>query len=271
MLNKITLFISNALVFGYIFSLAACAKVPISGRESLQFMPDSELTSYAVKQYDDTLKKSKLSQDKADVAMVRKVGIKIAHAAEKFLKETGRLEQAKSFNWEFNLIEDKKTANAWVLPGGKAAVYSGILKYTQNETGLAVVLGHEVGHAVANHGNERMSQNMLAQLGQTAMALAFSEKSSQTQKLFMAAFGAGLNVGVLLPYSRLQESEADRIGLSLMAMAGYDPRKAVTFWQNMSHADRSRPLELLSTHPAPAARIANIKHYLPEALKYYKG
>jgi predicted Zn-dependent protease len=271
MIQKAVFFFRKSLVFCYIFTLAACTEVPITGRESLQFIPNSELTGYAVKQYEDTLKKSKLSTNKAQVAMVRKVGMNIAHAAEKFLRETGRSDQAKSFHWEFNLIEDNKTVNAWVLPGGKAAVYTGILKYTRDETGLSVVLGHEVAHAVANHGNERMSQGMLAELGQTAVALALSEKSLQTQQLFMAAFGAGLNVGVLLPYSRLQESEADRIGLSLMAMAGYDPRKAVPFWQRMSQDNSSRPPEFLSTHPAPATRIADIKHYLPDALKYYKG
>ncbi len=263
MRNKIFLF------GGILLVLMSCAKVPITGRESLQFIPDSRLASYADTQYKDTLKKSRLSTDKAQVAMVRKVGMKIARSAENYLRDSGRTKQADAFQWEFNLIQDDKTVNAWVLPGGKAAVYTGILKYTRNETGLAVVLGHEVGHALADHGNERMSQGLLAQLGGAALTIALSKESPDMQPLFMTAFGAGVSVGVLLPFSRLQESEADRIGLSLMAMAGYDPRQAIPFWQRMSTDKGKRPPEFLSTHPAPATRIANIEKYLPEALAYY--
>lgn len=252
-------------------ALIACTQVPMTGRQSLQLVPNSQLATYAVQQYDDTLKKAKLSTDEAATAMVRKVGTNIAQAAEKFLRDSGDTELAGSFKWEFNLIEDDKTANAWVLPGGKAAVYTGILKYTQTETGLAVVLGHEVAHALANHGNERMSQGLLAQMGGMALAVAVSQKPAATQQLFMGAFGVGASVGVLLPYSRLHESEADRIGLVLMAMAGYDPREAVPFWERMNSEEKgARPPELLSTHPAPDTRIADIERYLPEAMPYYE-
>lgn len=252
-------------------ALLACTQVPITGRQSLQLVPNSQLATYAVQQYDDTLKKAKISTDAAATAMVRKVGTNIAQAAEKFLRESGQSDLAGSFKWEFNLIEDDKTANAWVLPGGKAAVYTGILKYTQTETGLAVVLGHEVAHALANHGNERMSQGLLAQMGGMALAVAVSQKPAATQQLFMGAFGVGASVGVLLPYSRLHESEADRIGLVLMAMAGYDPREAVPFWERMNGEEKgARPPELLSTHPAPDTRIADIERYLPEAMPYYE-
>jgi predicted Zn-dependent protease len=250
--------------------LIGCATVPITGRESLQLVSNSQLASLGDQQYSDTLKKSKLSTDQANSAMVRKVGMKIANAAEAFLRQSGYADQAGSYHWEFNLIEDDKTANAWVLPGGKAAVYTGILKYTQNETGLAVVLGHEVAHAIANHGNERMSQGLLTQLGGMALAVAVSQKPAETQNLFMSAYGMGASVGLLLPYSRLHESEADRIGLVLMAMAGYDPREAIPFWQRMGQEGGARPPELLSTHPAPQTRVADIQRYLPEALPYYE-
>lgn len=249
----------------------ACATVPVTGRGSLQLVSSSQLASYAAEQYDQTLKEAKLSTDEKKAQMVRDVGIRIANAAEAFLRETGRNDLAKSFSWEFKLIDDEKTVNAWVLPGGKAAVYTGILKYTQNETGLAVVLGHEVAHAIAGHGNERMSQNMIQQLGGVALAVAVADQPKETQNLFMTAYGLSATVGFMLPYSRLHEREADRIGLVLMAKAGYDPREAVPFWERMNQeGGGKRPPEFLSTHPAPKTRIAEIKRYLPEALSYYK-
>ncbi len=253
-----------------VFAMAACAKVPITGRSSLHLVSNSQLASYGDQQYQQTLKDSKLSTDEAKTAMVREVGIRIANAAESYLKSVGQNELAGSFQWEFNLIEDDKTVNAWVLPGGKAAVYTGILKYTRNDTGLAVVLGHEVAHALANHGNERMSQGLLTQLGGVALAVAVSQQPAQTQALFMTAYGVGTSVGVMLPYSRLHESEADHIGLVLMAMAGYDPREAIPFWQRMGQDGGKRPPEFLSTHPAPDTRVDDIRKHLPEALFYYE-
>ncbi|RJQ84532.1 MAG: M48 family peptidase [Desulfobacteraceae bacterium] len=257
-----------AAVLGIV--LLACTQVPITGRESLQLVPNNQLMSLAVQQYDQTLKNSKLSTDAEKSAMVKNVGMRIAAAAENYLREVGQPDKAEGFEWEFNLIEDDKTANAWVLPGGKAAVYTGILKHTQDENGLAVVMGHEVAHALANHGNERMSQGLLAQLGGVALAVAVSQKPAQTQQLFMSAYGVGASVGLLLPYSRLHESEADHIGLILMAKAGYDPRAAVPFWQRMNEEKGSRPPEFLSTHPEPETRMAKIEEHLPEALAYYE-
>ena len=264
-----TFFLTIILTIG-IF-LNSCAEVPITGRRGLHLIPESELLSMSLQQYDEVLKSSKLSTDQQKVQMVRTVGNKIAKSAEAFLTEKGKSADIKNFKWEFNLIQDDKMVNAWVMPGGKAAVYTGILPYTQDATGLAVVLGHEVGHALANHGNERMSQGLLAQMGGMALSIALSSRPQQTKDLFMQAYGAGANVGILLPYSRLQESEADRIGLTLMARAGYDPRQAIPFWERMSKQEGgSRPPELLSTHPAPTTRIADIKKYIPEALPYYK-
>ena len=267
--NHLALILSLLIIFSF---LMACAEVPITHRHSLQLLPDSELATLSLQEYDKVLKDSKLSTDRQQVEMVRRVGFKIAGAAELFLIEAGKKSQIKNLNWEFNLIEDDKTVNAWVMPGGKAAVYTGILKYTRDETGLAVVLGHEVGHAIAGHGNERMSQGLLAQMGSVALSVALAQNSPATRDLFMQAYGAGASVGLLLPYSRLQESEADRIGLTLMARAGYDPRQAVPFWERMSKQEgKSRPPEFLSTHPAPESRIADIKKYIPEAMAYYKS
>jgi predicted Zn-dependent protease len=251
--------------------LTACATVPITQRHSLQLVPESELTALSLQEYRQVLRKAKLSQDSAEVATVRRVGQRIAQAAEAFLREQGYGDKIRELHWEFNLIDDDKTANAWVMPGGKAAVYTGILKYTQDDTGLAVVLGHEVAHAIAGHGNERMSQGLLAQVGAVALSVALAQEPSTTQNLFMQAYGVGANVGLLLPYSRLQESEADHIGLILMARAGYDPRQAIPFWQRMQAEGGSRPPELLSTHPAPQSRIDAIRQELPEALRYYRG
>jgi predicted Zn-dependent protease len=250
--------------------LLGCAEVPVTGRKGLHIVPTSELLTLSFKQYDQVLKTSKLSTDQKKVQMVRRVGERIAKSAEAFLEESGRGKQISNYKWDFNLIEDDKMVNAWAMPGGKVAVYTGILPYTQDETGLAVVMGHEVAHAIADHGNERMSQALLANMGGMALSVALANKPNQTRELSMAAFGAGATVGFLLPYSRLHESEADRIGLRLMARAGYDPRDAVNFWERMNKKAGPKPPAFLSTHPAPESRIANIKTYIPEALPYYQ-
>lgn len=248
-----------------------CAEVPITHRKGLHLVPETELLNMSLQQYDEVLKKSKLSTDTHKVEMVRRTGNRIAKAAEGFLAESGHQDKIKNYKWEFNLVEDDKTVNAWVMPGGKAAVYTGILPYTQNEAGLAVVLGHEVAHALADHGNERMSEALIANMGGMALSVALTRQPQQTQQLFMTVYGAGANVGFLLPYSRLHESEADRIGLTLMARAGYDPREAIPFWERMSKQEgKSRPPEFLSTHPATETRIADIKKSIPEAMQYYK-
>jgi len=258
------------VVLGILLGIVSCVEVPVTHRHSLHLVPDSELTTLSYQQYNQVLHQSHLSTDTREVERVRGVGARIARAAEGFLREAGQGDTIKNYHWEFNLIEDRKTVNAWVMPGGKAAVYSGILRYTQDDTGLAVVLGHEVGHAIAGHGNERMSQELLAQLGGMALAVALSQKPQQTQSLFMTAYGAGATVGFLLPYSRLEESEADHIGLILMARAGYDPRQAIPFWERMAKQEgRQQQLDFLSTHPATEKRMEDIIRELPEALQYY--
>ena len=264
-------FLVTVWMVGTLLVVFACATVPITGRKGLHMVPDSELLSMSFQEYSDVLKKSTLSSDPEKVQMVRRVGTRIAKASEDLMRESGMGSEVKSYQWEFNLIQDDKTVNAWCMPGGKVGVYTGILPVAQDETGLAVVMGHEVAHAIAKHGNERMSQGLLAQMGGTALSVALSTNPGLTSDLFMAAYGVGSQVGVLLPYSRLQESEADRIGLSLMARAGYDPRGAVPFWRRMNEKGGSRPPEFLSTHPAPETRIKEIQSYVPEALKYYKA
>jgi predicted Zn-dependent protease len=261
-LGKRILLISGLVV------LAACTTVPVTGRSSLQIIPGSELTAMSLTQYKQVLDESELSQDPAQVAQVRRVGERLAQATEEFLKAKGY--GPSGYEWEFNVIKDDDTVNAWAMPGGKVAVYTGLLPVAQNDEGLATVMGHEIAHVLAGHGNERMSQGLLTQLGGAALSVAVKEQPALTQQIFMGAYGAGTQVGVLLPYSRLHESEADRIGLTLMALAGYDPRAAVPFWERMAAQSKSRPPQLLSTHPAPETRIEDIKRYLPEALAVYR-
>ena len=247
-----------------------CATVPLTERKSLNLVPQSQMLTLSLDQYSKVIGQSKLSRDRKKVKMVRRVGKRIAGAAEDFLRRSGMEDHIDDYKWEFNLIEDNKMVNAWCMPGGKVAVYTGILPYTRNERGLAVVVGHEVAHAIARHGNERMSQGLLVNLGGMALSVALAEKPALTRQLSMAAFGLGASVGILLPYSRTHESEADRIGLTLMAMAGYDPREAVPFWRRMNKKAGARPPEFLSTHPAPETRIEDIKTYISEAMPYYR-
>lgn len=267
----IPLLLSMVWVIGTFLLLSACATVPLTQRKSLSLLPDSELLSLSFQQYTDVLKKSKLSNDPAKIEVVKRVGERIARASEDFLRESKMESDIKNYKWEFNLIEDDKVVNAWCMPGGKVAVYTGILPFTQDETGLAVVMGHEVAHAMAKHGNERMSEALLVQLGGMGLSVALSQKPAQTQQIFLGVYGVTANVGFMLPYSRLHESESDRIGLVLMAKAGYDPKEAVPFWERMNEKGGGRPPEFLSTHPAPETRITKIKSHIPEAMKYYKG
>ncbi len=173
------------------------------------------------------------------------------------------------FQWEFNLVDDD-VPNAWCMPGGKVVVYTGLLPLTQNETGLAVVMGHEIAHAVARHGNERMSQELALQLGGVALSVAIEKKPEETKQLFYSAYGIGSELGIVLPYSRLHETEADKLGLIFMAMAGYNPEEAIPFWTRMSQSGGQKPPEILSTHPADETRIRNLKEFMPEAMKYYR-
>jgi len=249
--------------------IIGCATVPITGRHQLNIIPQSELLALSFSSYDQVLAESQLSHDRTQVKMVKRVGARISTSAEDFLKDNNLSSQIDNYQWEFNLIEDDQTVNAWCMPGGKVAFYTGIMPICQDETGIAVVMGHEVAHALANHGGERMSQGILTQLGGMALNEALKNKPEETRSIALTAFGVGAQVGVLLPYSRMHESEADRIGLILMARAGYNPEEAVAFWERMNAGGGARPPEFLSTHPAPETRIENLKKQLPEALKYF--
>ena len=247
----------------------SCSTVPVTGRRQLSLLPESEMIAMGLTNYSDFLQENQLSTDRTNAAMVQEVGKNISDAVIKYFADNNISSQLNGFQWEFNLIEDA-TPNAWCMPGGKVVVYTGILPYTRDKDGLAVVVSHEIAHAVAKHGNERMSQGLLTQLGGIALGEALRSKPEQTQMIFGAAFGLGAQYGVMLPYSRTHELEADRLGLIFMAMAGYDPQAAVAFWERMSSMGGQSPPEFLSTHPADATRIQNIKSVMPEALSYYK-
>ena len=259
------------LLIAFVFIIQACSTVPISGRSQLNLIPADSMLTMSYQQYDQFLKENKLSTNAAESERVKRVGKNIEKAVNQYFTQTNKSYLLKDYKWEYNLVESKEI-NAWCMPGGKVVVYSGILPVTQDDTGLAVVMGHEIAHAIAQHGNERMSQQLVAQLGGVALATALATQPAQTQQLWMAVFGAGATVGVLLPYSRLQESEADELGLTFMAMAGYDPRKAVDFWERMSKVKQGQaPPEFLSTHPSDQTRINKIKTIIPKVMPYYKG
>jgi predicted Zn-dependent protease len=250
--------------------IVSCSTVPVTGRRQLNLVPQSQMLSMSFQEYGTFLQQNKVSTNQEQTALVKRVGGRIQGAVERYFAEKGISDQLSGYKWEFNLVESNEV-NAWCMPGGKVVVYTGILPVTKDEDGLAVVLGHEIAHAVAQHGNERMSQGLLAQLGGMALNEALANKPEQTRQLWMTAFGAGVQVGALLPFSRTQESEADHLGLIFMAMAGYDPQTAVPFWQRMAQLSAGKaPPEFLSTHPSDQSRIEKIKAELPEALQYYK-
>jgi len=247
-----------------------CSTVPITGRKQLSFIPQGELLTLSDQSYKEVLSKATISTDASWGPKVTEVGRKIAVSAETFMRENGMEKDLKNYKWEFNLIKDDKTVNAFCMPGGKIVVYTGILPPVQDENGLATVMSHEVAHAIANHGGERMSQELVVQAGGMGLAQMMKSKPALAQQILMQAYGAGSQVGILLPYSRSHESEADHIGLVLMARAGYDPKTAVAFWERMSALGGAKPPELLSTHPANARRISDLNKEIPEAEKYYK-
>ncbi|MCU7550838.1 M48 family metallopeptidase [Chitinophagaceae bacterium LB-8] len=263
--NILTLFIVAATVI-------SCSTNPVTGRSQFKLVSESELQAMATQEYRQFLSQNKTVSPSADkdAEMVRRVGQRLANALQSYYKQQGLSEVLNGYQWEFNLVNNKE-ANAWAMPGGKVVVYTGLLPITQNEAALANVLGHEISHAIFQHGNERMSQGLAQQLGGAALSVALSSKPAETQSLFMQAYGLGSQVGVLLPFSRKHELEADRYGMRWAALAGYNPREAIALWQRMEKMSTgSRPPEFLSTHPAEENRIAYLQKYLDEALQYYK-
>ena len=250
--------------------LSGCILNKVTGRKQLSLVPESELQLMAISQYNTFLSENKVLNpgNSKDAAMVDRVGARISNAITKYYNSQGKQSVTEGYKWEFNTI-DSKEVNAWCMPGGKVVVYTGLLPVTQNETALAIVVGHEIAHAIAKHGSERMSQAMMQQLGGVALQVALSQKPQETQNLFMQAYGIGSTVGAVLPWSRQQETEADQYGLIFAAMAGYDPQEAIPFWQRMSNAGGAKPPEFLSTHPSDETRIRKLKQFMPEAMKYY--
>ena len=251
-----------------IAGLYACSTVPISGRRQLSLVSNDEVLSLSLQQYGDYMKTAKISTDKTATALVEKAGRNIAEAVTLYYTAMNQEQELANYQWEFILVDDPQV-NAFCMPGGKIVVYSGILAYTKDETGLAVVVGHEVGHAIARHANERLSQQMASQYGGAGLSALLSKSSSAVQNIGSIVYGLGTEMGVMLPYSRKQELEADYLGLVLMAISGYDPSVAASFWERMSQQQNNRTLEFLSTHPSDNTRIAEIKRRIPEVMTEY--
>jgi predicted Zn-dependent protease len=229
------------------------------------------MLSMSSQQYDKFLQEHRVVKNTEEARIVNRVGMNIKNAVEKYFAQKGESDELSGYEWEFNLVNSSEV-NAWCMPGGKVVIYTGILPITKDEAGLAVVMGHEIAHAVADHGNERMSQGLIAQFGHAALSKALEEKPEKTRELWLTAFGIGAQVGVLLPYSRLHENEADKMGLIFMAMAGYNPNEAVEFWQRMASKKGGGSVpEFLSTHPSDQTRISNLRKLVPEAMKYYRN
>jgi predicted Zn-dependent protease len=260
---KRILLISLALV-----ALTACKKTAFTNRKALRLIPSAQLNQMSFTEYRGFLQKNPPKSSGSDVDMVRRVGNDIKLAVETYYGALNMTKDLKEFAWEFNVVDDP-TVNAFCMPGGKVIFYTGILKVTQNEDAVAAVMGHEIAHALAHHGNERVSQGLVSQVGLTALDVAMAQKPAQTRNLVMAAAGAGAQVGILLPFSRKHESEADEIGLYLMAMAGYNPDEAVPFWQRMNQlGGGARPPEFLSTHPDPKKRSEDLRALSVKARAY---
>ena len=248
--------------------IVACKKVPLTDRRQFNAIPNSELNSSSFSSYNQVLDESKLSSNSGQVEMVRTVGNRIKDAVEEHLRKKKLEDATEGFKWEFNLIADN-VINAWCMPGGKVAFYEGILPVCQDEAGIAVVMGHEIAHAVAKHGGERMTQGLSQQVGGLALSVALQQQPEKTQALAMAAYSGVSTVGAILPFSRLHESEADEMGLTFMALAGYDPAEAPDFWQRMKAKSGGAPPEFLSTHPSSDTRISDLNKLVPEAKKLY--
>jgi predicted Zn-dependent protease len=250
-----------------VFLVQGCSSVPITGRRQLMLISDQQVITLSLQQYQDYINTANIITGTPEAQKVKKVGMKIANAVETFLKNSGASSEIQNYAWDFKLVEDK-SINAFAMPGGKVVVYSGLLPVAQDEASLAVVIGHEIGHVVAKHAHERISQQLALQFGGSVAADLL--KGAAANKIGQTVFGLGAQMGVMLPYARKQEYEADELGLIFMAMAGYDPRVAIPFWTRMAQSSQGGKIpEFLSTHPTDAKRIANMEKILPKALQYY--
>ena len=252
------------------FFLLSCSVVPMTGRKQFVAIPSSQMITLSAESYSQVLAEGKLSSNEYYVSTVRKVGERLTAEVEAYLKQYNLQSATNGYTWQYNVLVSDEL-NAWCMPGGQIAFYEGILPVCQDENGIAVVMGHEIAHAVAQHGNERMSQQLAIQMGGIALSEALSTQKQETIDLAMLAFGVGTQVGVMLPYSRTHESEADELGLYFMAMAGYNPQTAPAFWERMAEKSVSRPPEFLSTHPDPSNRIEDLNRIMPKAMEYYNA
>ena len=258
----------SILALAAVILASSCSTVPITGRRQLALVSDKEVLSSSLTEYRSFMGKAQVSGDKTRSAQVTRVGRRIANATETYLRGNGLADEVANFAWEFNLVQDDEV-NAFCMPGGKIVVYTGLMALVTSDDELAVVLGHEVAHAVAKHSNERMSQQMLAEVGTAAATEAVGRVDATKRDTAATVFGLGAQVGVMLPFSRKHESEADYMGLALMTMAGYNPDAAVGFWKKMAAKGGSSTPAILSTHPSDASRISNIQKALPEIRAKY--
>lgn len=251
--------------------ICGCATVPVTGRRQLSFVSQDDLVGQSEQNFQQVLRQSTVSTDPVKNRELAEVMRRIACAAEVFMNEQGRQSQVAGYRWDVALLEDPDQVNAFTLPGGKIVAYTGIFKAANTPERLAAVVAHEAAHDIVNHAGERASQLLLLRFGETTLSAALSQSPEQTRQLLMAAFGAGSRFGFLLPYNRQQELEADRIGLIIMAIAGYDPRQAQQLWKNMAELERRSPVEFLSTHPSTERRLIDIRRHIPEALAYFRN
>lgn len=264
MIKKSILIASASLLL-----LAGCGSVPITGRQQLLLVSDAEVLSSSLTQYDSYMKSNQRSTSVSKTNMVKRVGKRIAQATESYLRENKLEHEIANFKWEFNLVKDNQV-NAFCMPGGKIVVYEGLMNIAKTDDELAVVLGHEVAHAVAKHSNERMSQQIAAQYGAKILTASLADKSQSIQKVATNVYGLGAQYGLMLPFSRRHESEADYMGLVFMTIAGYDPSVAINFWKKMSANSNGQIPEFMSTHPSDATRINALYKALPEVKKKYR-
>ena len=259
----------HIIFISFVLFMSACSSVLITGRKQLLLVSNSEVLSMSAVSYKQFVDSVPMSTDNKNVTLVKAVGENISASVIDYMNSNGLAEETTNYAWEFNLVQDT-TVNAFCMPGGKVVVYEGILGKTLTEAGLAVVMGHEIAHAVAKHSNERLTQQMIASYGAGLTDMLLANRSEATRQSISILYGIGAQVGMILPYSRKHEYEADRLGLIFMAMAGYDPNEAISFWERMSADNTGSSLEFMSTHPSDAKRIVKMKEVLPEALKYYK-
>ena len=248
-----------------LLAFSACKTNPFTGKRTLNFQSNSSLFPTAFSQYDQFLAQNVVIENTSEARMIKSVGNKIAAASEQYLNALGYPGYLQEYQWEYNLVKDE-TVNAWCMPGGKIVFYTGILPICQTETGVAVVMGHEIAHALADHGAQRMSAGTIQQLGMLGVAVATSGQDAQAQNAYLQAYGIGTQLGAMLPFSRSHETEADRIGIEIMAIAGYNPDEAANLWRRMkANSGGAGPPEFLSTHPHPDTRIQNLTEWAPQA------